>query len=570
VIGFIDKLTGRVIDYYAEIANMKMRGPGVAANGGPAKLKDLWNYFKYVVRNEPIDPRDFAYYDEKVDSDLVGNQEGIIDEPPNSYRLQNEDELEDTDIPIVREKIRKEGARVDKQVRKQNSPKEATKAIAPPPPPDAAVAKGASLAVTEKDPMNGGVPSTVPPTPALDENVPDDISSFLAYHTKGSEEKKEELERAARAAKEVASPEKVEAQKKDIPKRRQLWEDVRKEIHGVRAEMAEFKNIVKMQSDIKSTADEKSAVKSLPIETSTALPKQQSITAPSTKTAPLSVSKPPNGPRESTIEETKTPAPPRKKEDVVMTEAAAAGPPTESLTVVASKERPPRFISTQPITGKGEKQVPPLVRTPTKKQTKTTVESPKILTAKEPSHIEVGAEHLRAIEKHRAELGKWWEEQRKHRSMLRPMRFDDWETFAAEDVKLMEEHYIKSLPSDAELGLRPTQSEVIQNAINAYLDETKRVVEPLGNKPSIHSDPSGIKIKRWLENYENQVAPVRARWNFPDVYAALLHKLQTIGEVTDEQKEGIKKILGVYFNTPEEREREKEWRKKFKSSYGHV
>lgn len=80
VINFIDKLTGRVIDYYAEIANMKMRGPGVGRRGGPATLNDLWLYFKYVVRNDPIDPRDFTEASTlKPDAALVGNQDGIID-----------------------------------------------------------------------------------------------------------------------------------------------------------------------------------------------------------------------------------------------------------------------------------------------------------------------------------------------------------------------------------------------------------------------------------------------------------------------------------------------------------
>lgn len=46
VIGFIDKLTGRVIDYWSEIEQMKLRGPGLARNGGAAKMRDLWNYFK--------------------------------------------------------------------------------------------------------------------------------------------------------------------------------------------------------------------------------------------------------------------------------------------------------------------------------------------------------------------------------------------------------------------------------------------------------------------------------------------------------------------------------------------
>jgi len=80
VIGFIDKLTSRVIDYYAEIANMKMRGPGVGRRGGPATLNDLWLYFKYVVRNDPIDPKDFSEATSAPpDEEESGNMEGITD-----------------------------------------------------------------------------------------------------------------------------------------------------------------------------------------------------------------------------------------------------------------------------------------------------------------------------------------------------------------------------------------------------------------------------------------------------------------------------------------------------------
>lgn len=90
VISFIDKLTGRVIDYYAEIANMKMRGPAVGRNGGPATLNDLWLYFKYVVRNEPINPEDFVHYNESIannNNTLVGNQAGIYDSPNEAPSL---------------------------------------------------------------------------------------------------------------------------------------------------------------------------------------------------------------------------------------------------------------------------------------------------------------------------------------------------------------------------------------------------------------------------------------------------------------------------------------------------
>jgi hypothetical protein len=88
VIDFADKITGRVIDYYEEIAKMKMRGPS-AGKKGQATLDELWRYFKYVVRNEPIDPADFDGYSQPADSDknprntgggaLVGNRHGIRD-----------------------------------------------------------------------------------------------------------------------------------------------------------------------------------------------------------------------------------------------------------------------------------------------------------------------------------------------------------------------------------------------------------------------------------------------------------------------------------------------------------
>lgn len=92
VIDFIDKLTGRVIDYYAEIANMKMRGPAVGRRGGPATLNDLWLYFKYVVRNDPINPDDFRFADEGNDPNvprLVGNQDGIRDGVKAAPSLRN-------------------------------------------------------------------------------------------------------------------------------------------------------------------------------------------------------------------------------------------------------------------------------------------------------------------------------------------------------------------------------------------------------------------------------------------------------------------------------------------------
>jgi hypothetical protein len=96
VIDFADKITGRVIDYYEEIAKMKMRGPS-AGKKGQATLDELWRYFKYVVRNEPIDPADFDGYSQPADSDknprntgggaLVGNRHGIRDDKRDAPSL---------------------------------------------------------------------------------------------------------------------------------------------------------------------------------------------------------------------------------------------------------------------------------------------------------------------------------------------------------------------------------------------------------------------------------------------------------------------------------------------------
>jgi hypothetical protein len=96
VIKFADAITSRVMRYYAELAEMKMRGPAVGKNGRAATLEDLWMYFKYIVRNEPMDANDFALYllDPKdrcnpgnVDATLVGNQFGIRDERANAPSL---------------------------------------------------------------------------------------------------------------------------------------------------------------------------------------------------------------------------------------------------------------------------------------------------------------------------------------------------------------------------------------------------------------------------------------------------------------------------------------------------
>lgn len=122
VLNYVEGITSRVIDYYAEIANMKMRGPAIGRRGGPATLNDLWLYFKYVVRNEPVDPRDFQPQPgpSEPDEALVGNQEGIVDEK--------------TEAPSMRapgwkkrytgEERVKRGKPADPQVRKKVDPKE--------------------------------------------------------------------------------------------------------------------------------------------------------------------------------------------------------------------------------------------------------------------------------------------------------------------------------------------------------------------------------------------------------------------------------------------------------------
>lgn len=97
VIKFADRITARVADYYRELAEMKMRGPAVGKGGREATLEDLWMYFKYVVRNEPMDPDDFALYLEPPGSELrpqadhsalVGNQNGVIDEIADAPSLK--------------------------------------------------------------------------------------------------------------------------------------------------------------------------------------------------------------------------------------------------------------------------------------------------------------------------------------------------------------------------------------------------------------------------------------------------------------------------------------------------
>ena len=121
VLNYVDGITSRVIDYYSEIAQMKLCGPAVSPRGGPATLDDLWRYFKYVVRNEPVDPRDFQPQPGpgEPDTDLVGNQDGIVDEPAEAPSLA--DKKRSKTENELREK------HADSQVRKKKAPVEVRK-----------------------------------------------------------------------------------------------------------------------------------------------------------------------------------------------------------------------------------------------------------------------------------------------------------------------------------------------------------------------------------------------------------------------------------------------------------
>ncbi len=126
VIDFADKITGRVIDYYEEIAKMKMRGPS-AGKKGQATLDELWRYFKYVVRNEPIDPADFDGYSQPADSDknprntgsgaLVGNRHGIRDDKRDAPSLLDASK---SIYPENGEEQRKRAQAPDSQYRRLN------------------------------------------------------------------------------------------------------------------------------------------------------------------------------------------------------------------------------------------------------------------------------------------------------------------------------------------------------------------------------------------------------------------------------------------------------------------
>lgn len=164
VINFIDRLTGRVIDYYAEIANMKMRGPGVGRRGGPATLNDLWLYFKYVVRNDPIDPRDFAEAAKLAPDDaLIGNEDGIIDSRSAAPSVK------DNLFPAPANKRQRDenslrAAKKDAQERKKAEPKAIAEHIAGTDGPET------TLPVTE-------VPESAPPSssPSSTDPVPDAV-----------------------------------------------------------------------------------------------------------------------------------------------------------------------------------------------------------------------------------------------------------------------------------------------------------------------------------------------------------------------------------------------------------
>jgi len=150
VIDFVDKLTGRVVDYYAEIVNMKMRGPGVGRHGGPATLNDLWLYFKYVVRNDPIDPKDFMHAEDlkgTPDAAVVGNRDGITDEPTEAPSMPDRD--------FGAEDKRMRAAPPDTQTRRKAAPKAHLDAIAD----KAATGDGSG------DELDGGAPPTREPSP---------------------------------------------------------------------------------------------------------------------------------------------------------------------------------------------------------------------------------------------------------------------------------------------------------------------------------------------------------------------------------------------------------------------
>lgn len=59
VVGLLEAKVARHGRYLADIAKMKMRGPGVGRNGGEADSHDTFLYFKYIIRNMPVNTDDF-------------------------------------------------------------------------------------------------------------------------------------------------------------------------------------------------------------------------------------------------------------------------------------------------------------------------------------------------------------------------------------------------------------------------------------------------------------------------------------------------------------------------------
>jgi hypothetical protein len=201
VISFIDRLTSRVIDYYAEIANMKMRGPGVGRRGGPATLNDLWLYFKYVVRNDPVDPRDFVE-EVKRDISAIGNRNGIVDERSAAPSLK------DVHPDPVEQK--KRAAPEDRQSKKKARPEALAAHVAGDP-------GKTVLPVTEAAPA-AAAPVTAPtapipaaPAPTPDPKIDEERKSREEEHARQIEKlrlEREHIERQAHAALASAEEEK--------------------------------------------------------------------------------------------------------------------------------------------------------------------------------------------------------------------------------------------------------------------------------------------------------------------------------------------------------------------------
>jgi hypothetical protein len=191
VIDFVDRITGRVVDYYAEIVNMKMRGPGVGRKGGPATLEDLWLYFKYVVRNDPIDPKDFAPAPEPVDDDVRGNgMEGLPPAHGKPHPGGMVDKkaaapsTDDRDFGPEDKALRRMQPQGDTQMREKEAPKAKLDVIA-----DAAADGDGG----DKD-LDGGAPDDEPPeTESFADSQRKETAALLA---KMSDAQKAELLKA--------------------------------------------------------------------------------------------------------------------------------------------------------------------------------------------------------------------------------------------------------------------------------------------------------------------------------------------------------------------------------------